>query len=62
MTSEAVHRECFLREDDKDAALEAFQTADKQNAELKSGAIEAFIEAAGPKSEGVTSALSPSVR
>eukprot|EP00892_Ulva_mutabilis_P006927 jgi/Ulvmu1/4606/UM002_0335.1 len=45
--------ECFLRDDDKEAALEAFQTAEKQNAALKKGAIKAYIAAAGSESDGI---------
>lgn len=39
--------ECFLRDNDPEAALEAFQKAQSEQGELKDGAINAFIAAAG---------------
>lgn len=52
-------RECFLRDSDPEAALEAFQTAQSENYALKDGAIEAFIAAAGQDADSATPALSP---
>lgn len=49
----SAHRECFLREGDKEAALEAFEVAQNQDAALKPGAITAFITAAKSTSDGV---------
>lgn len=52
-------RECFLRDNDPEAALEAFQAAQGENAALKDGAIEAFIAAAGSEDASAPLALSP---